>query len=168
MAEFNIYYNNESFNTFFDIVHKLEEKSLIYKIITKVGEKVDDRYEVIEDVAIHNIEVLELLEDYLGNINKLRLPQGDNENPNRVLKFIENLSYFKYYRYTGDTYDMYKDFGYKCISVICESLNQMNAEAKELFYNIYNTSSYEKPDSNNSKPISKAESGKGNQELVQN
>lgn len=168
MAESNIYYNNESFNTFFDIVHKLEEKSLIYKIITKVGEKVDDRYEVIEDVAIHNIEVLELLEDYLGNINKLRLPQGDNENPNRVLKFIENMSYFKYYRYTGDTYDMYKDFGYKCISVICESLNKMNAEAKELFYNIYNTSSYEKPDSNNSKPISKAESGKGNQELVQN
>lgn len=168
MAESNIYYNNESFNTFFDIVHKLEEKSLIYKIITKVGEKVDDRYEVIEDVAIHNIEVLELLEDYLGNINKLRLPQGDNENPNRVLKFIDNLSYFKYYRYTGDTYDMYKDFGYKCISVICESLNKMNAEAKELFYYIYNTSSYEKPDSNNSKPISKAESGKGNQELVQN
>lgn len=168
MAESNIHYNNESFNTFFDIVHKLEEKSLIYKIITEVSEKVDDRYEVIEDVAIHNIEVLELLEDYLGNINKLRLPQGDNENPNRVLKFIENMSYFKYYRYTGDTYDMYKDFGYKCISVICESLNKMNAEAKELFYKIYNTSSYEKPDSNNSKPIFKAESGKDNQELVQN
>ena len=57
---------------------------------------------------------------------------------------------------------MYKDFGYKCIAVVWETLNKMDAQAKELFYNIYNISSYEIPDSNNSKPISKAESGNGN------
>lgn len=162
LADSNINYNNDSFNTFFDIVHKLEGKSLIHKIIDEVSKKIDDRHEVIDDVAIYNIEVLELLEDYLGNINKLRLAQCDNENPNRVFKFIENLSYFKYYRYTGDTSNIYKDCGYKCISIILTTINKMDAKTKEVFYNIYNSSSYEKPDSNNSNPIPEAKSGKRN------
>lgn len=141
MAESNIYYYNESFNTFFDIVHKLEKKSLIYKIITEVGEKVDDRYEVIEDVAIHNIEVLELLEDYLGNINKLRVPQNDDANFTRICTFIADMSTFKYYRYTGDTKGILKDIGYNCIhEILTDFLNrvQKNPEMKKLFFKIYN------------------------------
>ena len=162
LVESNANYNNESFNTFFDIVHKLDDKSLIYRIIDKISKKTDNRHEAIEDVAIHNIEVLELLEDYLGNVNKLRLSQGNDENFNRILKFIKDVIDFKYYRYTGDTHGKYKDIGYKCISVIWDILNKIDAETKELFHYIYNSSSYEKPNSNNSNPIPETKSGKSN------
>jgi signal recognition particle GTPase len=158
LADYNVNYNNKSFNTFFDIVHKLEHKSLIYKIINEVSKKTDDKHEAIEDVSIHNIEVLELLEDYLGNVNKLRHTQGNDENFNRILKFIKDLSDFRYYRYTGDTQDIYKDLGYKCISVIYTTLNEMDAKTKEMFCKIYNSSSYEKPSSNNPNPIPEAKS----------
>ena len=146
LAEYNIDYKNDSFNTFFDIVHKLEDKSLIHKIIDEVGKKIDDRYEAIEDIAIHNIEVLELLEDYLGNINKLRIPNNNDKNFNRICKFIEDMSKFKYYRYTGDTVDRLKDVGYNCISEIFSKFLECvhkDTEMKKLFFKIYNNISNE-------------------------
>lgn len=141
LAESYVNYNKKSFNTFFDIVYKLDNKSLIYKIIDKVGEKIEDRYEAIEDIAIHNVEVLELLEDYLGNINKLRVPQNDDANFTRICTFIANMSTFQYYRYTGDTKGILKDIGYNCIhKILTDFLNrvQNNPEMKKLFFKIYN------------------------------
>ena len=141
LAESYVNYNKKSFDTFFDIVCKLGNKSLIYKIIDKVREKIEDRYEAIEDIAIHNVEVLELLEDYLGNINKLRVPQNDDANFTRIRSFIENMSTFQYYRYTGDTKGILKDIGYNCIhEILTDFLNRVqdNPEMKKLFFKIYN------------------------------
>lgn len=136
-------YNNKSFNTFFNIVNSLKTKSLIYKIKDAVSKKNEDGYEVIENIAIHNVEVLELLEDYLGNINKLRIAQNDDANLNRICTLIADMSKFKYYRYTGDIRDTeyeLKDIGYKCIGIIFKFLEQVqkNPEMKKLFFNIYN------------------------------
>lgn len=50
-------------------------------------------YEAIENIAIHNIEVLELLEDYLGNINKLRIPNNNDKNFIRICKFTRGVVY---------------------------------------------------------------------------
>lgn len=141
LAESYVNYNKKSFDTFFDIVCKLDNKSLIYKIIDKVREKIEDRYEAIEDIAIHNVEVLELLEDYLGNINKLRVPQNDDTNFTSICTFIENMSTFQYYRYTGDTKGILKDIGYNCIhKILTDFLNRVqdNPEMKKLFFKIYN------------------------------
>lgn len=146
LAESYVNYNKKSFNTFFDIVHKLDNKSLIYKIIDKVSEKIEDRYEAIEDIAIHNIEVLELLEDYLGNINKIRISQNDDANFTRICTFIADMSTFQYYRYTGDMKVILKDVGYNCIlEILDDFLNrvQKNPEMKKLFFKIYNNTSDE-------------------------
>lgn len=151
--------SNDDFNNFkdfFNLIYYFKKDSLIYKLISTdeiVNPKEKDHFKdkVVERTAIYNIEHLEILEDYIGNIHKSRLTPNnnseevvineymDNKNFENIHSMLDKLSRFCYYKYGNDR-EQYEDVVYTHLKEIPEFLTRVknNPELKTLFMSIYN------------------------------
>jgi energy-coupling factor transporter ATP-binding protein EcfA2 len=165
----------KDFFDFFNIVERLGDKegkkrSIIYRMLNQDKVVTNDnahfRDAVIENSAIMNFDIIEQLEDYLGNINKKDSIYNCQSDMifEKIVDFIEKLSNFKYYRYVGDDFRICTAIEFKYMRVILDFLEKINENSlyKQIFMNIYNNSSDEKFNSDNSNIISSPESGKNN------
>lgn len=150
--------NNDfnSFKDFFNLIHYFNKYSLIYKLIStkevvNPKEKEHFKDKVVERTAIYNIEHIEILEDYIGNIHKYRLTPNsnseevvvnediDNRNFENILSMLDKLSNFCYYRFSNDR-EQYEDIAYTHLKEIPEFLARVkdSPKLKTLFMFIYN------------------------------
>lgn len=105
---------------FFSIIFKVENDSIIFSIFSQLGllgseagkinklntdtiKKIDANKQIIVSgdnlaypSAIQNLEILEMLESYLGYIDKER-SDNDDDNLKCIIEFFEKFAAFKYY-----------------------------------------------------------------------
>lgn len=74
---------------FFDDIERKDDKSIIYKVIDPHGKS------NLLVSSITNIEILDLLSDYIGRLDKIRTKKPIED----MKKFFEKLSDFRYYKY---------------------------------------------------------------------
>lgn len=97
----------QTFRDFFELIEnkELNAASIIYQIVTSLRlsdkEQAEDKSADINifNIAILNIEILELIEDYLGYMNIKRRKEPGNNLP-ELESFFNKLARFKSYTYT--------------------------------------------------------------------
>ncbi|MBO5957574.1 MAG: hypothetical protein J6Q39_08470 [Bacteroidales bacterium] len=153
---------------FFDLIYKFKDNSIIYKLIVSQCEPTTEKKyyhsNYIEDSAILNIEVLELLEYYLGRIDELK----NNDAIQKINSFIKKMKDFKYYTYTTNIKNDKKTIGYneKHLSFIsiCDFFEDKESfkQKFDIIYNSYKNSQYEQSNPDDTDHISASESGESN------
>ena len=136
----------QTFRDFFELIEnkELNAASIIYQIVThlKLSDKGQAEDINIFNIAILNLEILELIEDYLGYINKKQ--QKDTDNNIRDLKsFFKKLSLFKSYIYTISKNEnkpeqvAYQEFSMKHLEKIYNAFEDITKNNHDLFVHNY-------------------------------
>ena len=170
---------------FFSIIMRVENNSIIYNIFSQLGlitiedENTDDNtskkinrikqlaapknkniityygQEYIDSSAILNLEMLEMMEGYLGYIDRGH-SEDDSKNLDYIIEFFDKLSSFKYYRYEpNDNKLAYKEIHLNLFNKITKYLKEvkrsndvykdslrlsLSNSDKPLFFQLYNSS----------------------------
>ncbi len=136
----------QTFRDFFELIEneELNAASIIYQIVThlKLSDKGQAEDINIFNIAILNLEILELIEDYLGYINKKQ--QKDTDNNIRDLKsFFKKLSLFKSYIYTISKNEnkpeqvAYQELSMKHLEKIYNAFEDITKNNRDLFVHNY-------------------------------
>ena len=111
--------------------------------------------EYIDSSAILNLEMLEMMEGYLGYIDRVH-SEDDSKNLDYIIEFFDKLSSFKYYRYEpNDNKLAYKEIHLNLFNKITKYLKDVKQSNdvykdslrlslsnpdKPLFFQLYNSS----------------------------
>ena len=113
---------------FFNNIEKKKDKSIIYKIII---ESHNGRFNLLNS-SITNIEILDLLSDYIGRLDRIRTEKPIDD----IKTFLNKLDNFRYYKYSNNNNKHYKERNLNIIG-INDMISKLNSESYKDILNSY-------------------------------